>query len=160
MQKKLSILSLKHNDNYQSHSIRSCSVKLKILVCFNEVIMTPHLKAKNTTLYNNNIIVYCYLLFYYILSFIFKNMMAWVHHQVKCILRLLLLVHWWQSAAKCSHEHLPPTNMHMARVWFPEGRTGGFSGTVHKLKKERITVHGHTKFVFPNSENKKARYSF
>ena len=63
MQKKLSVLSMKHN-NYQSHSISSCSVKLKILVCFNEVIMTPDLKAKNTTLTIIAIAVLLHFIFY------------------------------------------------------------------------------------------------
>ena len=61
-------LSIKNNNYvfqyYQSHPISSCSVKLKILVCFNEVIMTPDLKAKNTTLAIIAIVVLLHFIFY------------------------------------------------------------------------------------------------
>ena len=41
-----------------------------------------------------------------------------------------------------------------------EGRTGGFSRTVHEQKKQLITDLGYQNFIFPNHENKQERYSF
>ena len=55
--------------------------------------------------------------------------------------------------------HIPITPM-KSEINRSEGRTGGISGTLHEPKKGSFTVHGHKKFVFPNHENKKVRYSF
>ena len=146
-----------NSDNYQSHSIRSCSIKLKILVCFNEVIMTPHLKEYNI-INNNNIIVYCYCCF--ITFYLLYSKIWWPEYTIRSNVYCRYF-DWcrWQSAPKCSHEHLPPTNM--AWVWFPEGRTGGSPARFTNLTNRGSRFTDIQKlFVFPNSENKKVRYSF
>ena len=44
---------------------------------------------------------------------------------------------------------------HLRWYVFYEGRTGGIPGTVHGLKRWRITNHGCYYFIFPNHEKSK-----